>query len=177
MGIRPEGLMPGGRPKKGAHAGHEYDDGFRPRREELYREEGGAEARRGAADPAPPLGPTAGSSELVLEMAPIPSSSVRVMAAPPERQQVASYFAEVDRLEELAAGDPRAFAASMMQSLSSGDFTDFDKLLEKARGQKQRLLAIVPPPSCAEHHRLARTLSADSVAMLERLKAGFAFFQ
>ena len=29
----------------------------------------------------------------------------------------------------------------------------------------------MPPPSCAEHHRLARTLSADSVAMLERLKA------
>lgn len=129
------------------------------------------DADSGAADPAPPLSPPAGSSEPVLEMAPIPSSSVRVMAAPPERQQVASYFAEVDRLEELGAGDPQAFAASMMQSLSSGDFTDFDKLLEKARGQKQRLLAIVPPPSCAEHHRLARALSADSVAMLERLKA------
>jgi hypothetical protein len=101
----------------------------------------------------------------------VPSSGARPVETSPERQEVAAYFAEVDRLEDMGAGDPQAFASSMMQSLSSGDFSEFDKLLEKARGQKQRLLAIVPPPSCAEHHRLARTLSADSVAMLERLKA------
>ena len=101
----------------------------------------------------------------------MPSSSAGPIETSPERQRVAAYFAEVDRLEDMGAGDPQAFASSMMQSLSSGDFSEFDKLLQKARAQRQRLLAIVPPPSCAEHHRLARTLSADSVAMLERLKA------
>ena len=129
------------------------------------------EAPLPAADPGTPLSPPAGSSAPVQEIALLAPSSAGPMEISPERQQVASYFAEVDRLEDMGAGDPQAFASSMMQSLSSGDFTGFDRLLDKARGQKQRLLAIVPPPSCAEHHRLARTLSADSVAMLERLKA------
>lgn len=122
-----------------------------------------------APDPATPLRPPMGTGPAVQAFAPAPIATA--MEASPERQRVASYFAEVDGLEDMGAGDPQAFASSMMQSLSSGDFTEFDKLLEKARGQKQRLLAIVPPPACAEHHRLARTLSADSVAMLERLKA------
>ncbi len=129
------------------------------------------EAASPAADPATPPSPPAGSGPPVQQIAPVPSSSAKVMAAPPERQQVAAYFAEVDRLEDMGAGDPEAFASSMMQSLSSGDFSEFDKLLQKAKTQRQRLLAIVPPPACVEHHRLARTLSADSVAMLERLKA------
>ena len=59
----------------------------------------------------------------------------------------------------------------MVQSMSSGDFTGFDNLLAKARAQRQRLQAIAPPRACAEHHRLALSLSADSVTMLERLKA------
>jgi len=88
-----------------------------------------------------------------------------------ERQQVAAYFADVDRLEDMGAGDPQAFGSSMMESLSSGDFTRFDALLAKARDQRQRLQTVSPPPTCAEHHRLALGLSADSVAMLERLKA------
>ncbi len=128
------------------------------------------EAAPAAADAATPLSP-ARSNAPIQEIAPAPPSGINAMATSPERQQVAAYFAEVDRLEDMGAGDPQAFASSMMQSLSSGDFSEFDKLLEKARAQRQRLLAIVPPPACAEHHRLARTLSADSVAMLERLKA------
>ncbi len=129
------------------------------------------EASPPAVESATPLAPPAGSSAPVQEIAPMPSSSAGPIETSPERQRVAAYFAEVDRLEDMGAGDPQAFASSMMQSLSSGDFSEFDKLLQKARAQRQRLLAIVPPPSCAEHHRLARTLSADSVAMLERLKA------
>ena len=129
------------------------------------------EAPLPAADPKTPFSPPAGLSAPVQEIALLAPSSVGPMEISPERQQVASYFAEVDRLEDMGAGDPQAFASSMMQSLSSGDFSEFDKLLLKARDQRQKLLAIVPPPACAEHHRLARTLSADSVTMLERLKA------
>jgi hypothetical protein len=88
-----------------------------------------------------------------------------------ERQQIASYFAEVERLEELGGDDPQAFANSMLQSVSSGDFSGFDDLLAKARDQRQRLLPITPPPACLDHHRLALMLSGDSVTMLERLKA------
>ncbi len=87
-----------------------------------------------------------------------------------DQQQITAYFNQVDRIEDMGAGDPQAFAASMVQSMSSGDFSGFDDLLAKARAQRQRLQSISPPRACVEHHRLALSLSADSVAMLERLK-------
>jgi len=89
----------------------------------------------------------------------------------PERQQIAAYFSQVDRLEDMGGGDPQAFATTMVQSMSSGDFSGFEDLLSKARSQRQRLQSIAPPRACAEHHRLALTLAGDSVTMLERVKA------
>lgn len=88
-----------------------------------------------------------------------------------DQQQITAYFNQVDRLEDMGAGDPQAFATSMVQSMSSGDFSAFDDLLAKAREQHQRLQSISPPRACVEHHRLALSLSADSVGMLERLRA------
>ena len=74
-------------------------------------------------------------------------------------------------MQDMGVGDPQAFAASMLKSVSSGDFSAFDELLGKARAQRQRLQSLTPPAACGEHHRLALSLSADSVTMLERLKA------
>ena len=113
---------------------------------QLFRESG----------PATPPAPAAGPAH--------PSLSA-------DQQQITAYFNQVDRIEDMGAGDPQAFAASMVQSMSSGDFSGFDDLLAKARAQRQRLQSISPPRACVEHHRLALSLSADSVAMLERLKA------
>jgi hypothetical protein len=91
-------------------------------------------------------------------------------SAAAERPQITSYFAQIERLSDMGAGDPQAFANSMLQSVTSGDFSGFDDLLSKARSQRQRLLSVTPPPACREYHRLALTLSGDSVAMLERLR-------
>lgn len=112
--------------------------------------------------PGPEIGP-----------APLSVSTPLVPHAAPsaDREQIAAYFNQVDRLEDMGAGDPQAFATSLVQSMSSGDFSGFDDLLAKARTQRQRLQAIAPPRACVEHHRLALALSADSVAMLEKLKA------
>jgi len=88
-----------------------------------------------------------------------------------EKQQVASYFEKIEQAADMGAGDPQAFANSLMQSVSSGDFSEFDALLVKARNQRQRVQAMAPPRSCSEHHKLALTLAGDSVAMLEKLKA------
>jgi hypothetical protein len=88
-----------------------------------------------------------------------------------ERELVAAYFGQVDRLEDFGAGDPQAFASSLMDSVSTGDFTKFDELLARSRTQRDRLRAVTPPRSCAEHHKFALALSADSVAMMERLRA------
>jgi hypothetical protein len=103
--------------------------------------------------------------------APAPTASMGRSTPPADQPQIAAYFNQVDRIEDAGAGDPQAFATSMVQSMSSGDFSGFDDLLAKARAQRQRLQAISPPRACVEHHRLALTLSGDSVAMLERLKA------
>ncbi|MBX7185461.1 MAG: hypothetical protein K1Y01_09990 [Vicinamibacteria bacterium] len=94
----------------------------------------------------------------------------RAMASP-DQAQIAAYFNQVDRIGDMGGGDPQAFATSLIQSMSSGDFSGFDDLLAKARAQRQRLQSISPPRACVEHHRLALALSSDSVAMLERLKA------
>jgi len=87
-----------------------------------------------------------------------------------DQQAIADYFTRLERIEDVGAGDPQAFAASMLQSMTSGDFSGFDDLLGKARAQVQRLETMAPPPACREHHRLAVDLSRDSVEMLERLK-------
>jgi len=113
--------------------------------------------------PAPSLSTWPGST--------LPPASGAAAPASPERSQVAAYFQQVEGLADMGAGDPQAFAASMMQSVSSGDFSGFDDLLKKARDQRQRLQAIAPPRPCTEYHRLALKLSGDSVSMLERLKA------
>jgi hypothetical protein len=105
-------------------------------------------------------------SEIAPNSAPEPPRS----SAAAERQQIASYFARIERLEDVGTGDPQAFANSMLQSMTSGDFSGFDDLLSKAESQRQRLVSITPPRACREHHRLALALSGDSVAMLERLK-------
>lgn len=105
---------------------------------------------------------------------PTPSSAASLALAHPlsaDQQQIVAYFNQVDRIEDMGAGDPQTYAASMVQAMSSGDFSGFDDLLAKARAQRQRLQSISPPRACVEHHRLALSLSADSVAMLERLKA------
>lgn len=107
---------------------------------------------------------------LATEITPAPSSAAPV-SVPADRAQIAAYFAQLDRLEDMGAGDPQAFASSMMQSLSTGDFSGFDELLAKARNQRQRLQATTPPSTCVEHHRLALALSGESVTMLEQLKA------
>jgi|CXWL01.1.fsa_nt_gi hypothetical protein len=124
--------------------------------------EGLIPATAGVAPPSRldiPLPPTIGAST--------PPSST----SSPEASKIAAYFQQVDGMQDMGVGDPQTFAASLLKSVSSGDFSAFDELLGKARAQRQRLQAIAPPQACGEHHRLALTLSADSVTMLERLKA------
>lgn len=118
-----------------------------------------------------PPGFVPASTEIASTPAAAPAPFVAHAAPSTDRPQIAAYFNQVDRLEDMGAGDPQAFATSLVQSMSSGDFSGFDDLLAKARTQRQRLQAIAPPRACVEHHRLALALSADSVAMLEKLKA------
>lgn len=103
------------------------------------------------------------ATPIATEARPSPSVS-------PERQQVAAYFDQINRTGEVGGGDPQAFASTLLQSLSSGDFSGFDQLSALARVQSERIRSIVPPPGCLGHHQLAAALASDSAAMLERLR-------
>lgn len=113
----------------------------------------------------------ASTTEPAPSLAPVPAPDPTRPGLAGDQPQIAAYFNQVDRIEDMGAGDPQAFATSMVQSMSSGDFSGFDDLLAKARAQRQRLQSIAPPRACVEHHRLGLALASDSVAMLERLKA------
>jgi len=122
--------------------------------------------------PEPVVYPPAGrEADPISPPASGPASGGPLSPPSPDRPQIAAYFNQIDRLEDMGGGDPQTFANSIVQSMSSGDFSGFDDLLAKARTQRQRLQSIAPPRACVEHHRLALALSTDSVAMLERLKA------
>lgn len=115
--------------------------------------------------------PATPGSRLDIPPPPLVGSALRGSTGSTEASQIAAYFRQVDGMQDMGVGDPQAFAASLLQSVSSGDFSAFDDLLGKARTQRQRLQSLTPPRTCGEHHRLALSLSADSVTMLERLKA------
>jgi len=115
--------------------------------------------------PPAPLNAPTGQIETALRPAPAPAT------ASADQRAIAEYFAQIERIEDVGAGDPQAFATSMLQSMTSGDFSGFDDLLEKARSQRLKLERMVVPPTCRDHHQLAMALSGDSVEMLERLKA------
>ena len=132
---------------------------------------GGSETSREGA-PYPAAGGE-GRARPALEPLPPPAPSNAGLSPAPDRPQITTYFAQVDRLEDIGSGDPQAFAKSLMDSIASGDFSGFDDLLAKSRAQRDRLRAIAPPRACVEHHRIALALSGDSVAMMERLKAAF----
>ena len=133
------------------------------------RTQGSGPETGGAVRPLPPVG----DGLIPLAREPLPPAASTTPRSPsfPDRPQIASYFSLMEGLEDIGAGDPQAFAKSLIDSATSGDFSSFDSLLAKSRVQRDRLRSMSPPPACAEHHRLARALAGESVSMLERLKA------
>ena len=105
-----------------------------------------------------------------------PTSQVTLgTSAPPEHAAVRSYFEQVDQLEDVGIGsDAQGFAMSILQSMASGDSSGFDTLVGHARTQQAKLRAVTPPAACADYHRQAVSLAAESVSMLERLRASLA---
>jgi hypothetical protein len=115
----------------------------------------------------PPRSERAGDATLATELRP--------QAAPAaETPAITAYFAQVESLDHAGAGDPQDFARSLLASVTSGDFSGFDDLVRQARRQQEGLRNITPPPPCMEYHRLALSLSGESVSMLESLRAALA---
>jgi hypothetical protein len=89
------------------------------------------------------------------------------------RARVSAYFKQMDALQSGAPiGDADAFAMTIMQGATSGDFSGLDDLVRAAGDAERRAVALQPPGECAEYHRMALTLLQESRTMITALRDG-----
>jgi hypothetical protein len=88
------------------------------------------------------------------------------------RNEVASYFREVETIQSRGKswGDPQALAQTLLEQASKGDVSGFDGLAAANRSVRDALRAVAAPEPCREHHRLTLVLLDESIAMLDRVK-------
>jgi hypothetical protein len=101
-----------------------------------------------------------------------PSPSVTPASNETLRNEVASYFREVETIQSRGKswGDPQALAQTLLAQAAKGDVSGFDGLAAANRSVRDALLAVAPPEPCREHHRLTLALLDESIAMLDRVK-------
>jgi len=93
---------------------------------------------------------------------------------PAEKQRVAQYFREIDRLQNVDTDDPEASAQALVNAASSGDTSGLDKLVQQAKDAERKARAMTPPPPCAAFHKKMLALLTDSREMVQKLASGFA---
>lgn len=161
--------------------------------------ETGAIASRGPGDPAPDPPAPAGRSE-TLPSADAPAAFPPYPAAPPsldpgaplaqkppaaspppgpasdpERAAVAAYLEALDGIRPAAIdGDAESVANGMAVALANGDASGLDKLARETEDARRRLTSVVPPPSCAAHHRETLGSLDDALEMLRSVKEAMA---
>lgn len=137
-----------------------------------------------SASPAvasPAAGPPAAALPAVASRTSTSISPLRTSptSTPPEaaddsadKQAVARYFREVDRLQNVDVDNPEAAATSLVGAATSGDTSGLRALLSQARDTEQKVRAITPPPPCAHYHGRLLSMLAESRSMLQRLEQG-----
>jgi hypothetical protein len=118
----------------------------------------------------PPM-PTASAS---LPISSAPAAAVDQSPASDEaRARVSAYFTQMEGLQSgEAVAEPEAFATTLLQGATSGDFSGIDDLVHAAGDAERRAAAIQPPGECAEYHRMAVTLLQESRTMITALRDG-----
>jgi hypothetical protein len=91
-----------------------------------------------------------------------------------EKQRVAEYFREIDRLQNVDVDNPEASAQALVSAASSGDTSGLDKLVQQAKDAERKARALTPPAPCAAYHKKLVALLADSREMVQKLAQGFA---
>jgi hypothetical protein len=100
------------------------------------------------------------------------STSSAAVSDSTDTQAVASYFRDVDRLQNIDVDNPEAAATSLIGAATSGDTSGLRQLVSQARDTEQKVRAITPPPPCAQYHERLLSLHAESRSMLQRLEQG-----
>ena len=93
---------------------------------------------------------------------------------PAEKQRVAQYFREIERIQNVDVDNPEASAQALVNAATSGDTSGIDKLVQQAKDAEKKARAVTPPPPCTAYHKKLLTLLADSREMVQKLAQGFA---
>jgi len=93
---------------------------------------------------------------------------------PAEKQRVAQYFREIERIQNVDVDNPEASAQALVNAATSGDTSGIDKLVQQAKDADKKARAVTPPPPCTAYHKKLLTLLADSREMVQKLAQGFA---
>ena len=103
-----------------------------------------------------------------------PAAGVDTSQATAEaRARVSAYFKQMEALQSGGPiGDQEAFATTVLQGATSGDFSGIDDLVRAAGDAERRAVALQPPGECAEYHRMAVTLLQESRTMITALRDG-----
>ena len=103
-----------------------------------------------------------------------PAAAVDISPATAEaRARVSEYFKQMEALQAgEAIAEPEAFATTVLQGATTGDFSGIDDLVRVAGDAERRAAALEPPGECAEYHRMAVTLLQESRTMIAALRDG-----
>jgi hypothetical protein len=120
--------------------------------------------------PASPSAPT-GSAAAGRGLAPAPSTGGN-----PDAAAVAAYFTRMDVVaaQVKAAQDPETMARTILDQTLSGNMSGFEDLIATQRNLQARMAAVLPPPSCREHHERSVRLIGRAIALLERTRDALA---
>ena len=121
---------------------------------------------------APEAGDAAGQG-----IAPPPSANAGSAAGgDPDAVAVAAYFTRMDALAALAtaAQDPQALARNVLDQALSGNIDGIESLIATQRTLQTRMVEVLPPRSCSEHHQRSVRLIGRAIALLARTRDAIA---
>ncbi len=101
-----------------------------------------------------------------------PSSGERGSAASEsERDAVAAYLDEVDRIEPgKMSGSAESVASEMVAALAKGDTSGLDRMIRETEAAREKLAALTPPASGAAYQRESLGSLDDALEVLRSLK-------
>ena len=125
---------------------------------------------------APPVSPTVaprtGAASAPIRFTSGASASPGPADSAADKQAVARYFDQVDRLQNVDVDNPEASASALIGAATSGDTSGLQQLVAQARDTEQKVRAITPPPPCAQYHQQLLSMLGESHSMLQRLEQG-----
>jgi hypothetical protein len=114
------------------------------------------------------------NAQVTLHPPPVPSTGVsQNPAAPgdPIRAAVVAYFRTIDQIQPgQMSGDASSMANQIVGSLSKGDTSGLDGMIQQTESARRQLFSLAPPEPCAHYHRESLASLDDGLEILHSMK-------